>query len=400
MKNRNKLMVFFSIISIFLFSCQILTTTPSIIPTEVHPTPTSTPVTEIVLTEQLITAVPQATDEAVILRSKPDEDVLVEIYEKSNPGVVAIQVLTDSGNGLGSGFVIDKDGHIITNFHVIEGVTELEVDFPSGFKTRGEVIGTDTDSDLAVIVVEAPPEELFPLPLGDSSKLKVGQTVVAIGSPFRFNGTMTTGIISSLGRTLDSIREAPGGNFFTAGDIIQTDAAINPGNSGGPLLNVKGEVIGVNRAIRTFNFTSQDDPLNSGIGFAIAINTVKRVVPSLISEGKYDYPYLGISSLSDISLLQQEALQLPRSSGAYVTDVTPDSPADKAGLHGATNHTDFPNLFSGGDLIIAIDGITIQTFSDLLSYLVQEKSPGDTITLTVMRQDQELELDLTLGKRP
>ena len=400
MKNRNKLMVFFSIISIFLFSCQILTTTPSIITTEVHPTPTSTPVTEIIRTEQLITAVPQATDEAVILRSKPVEDVLVEIYEKSNPGVVAIQVLTDSGNGLGSGFVIDKDGHIITNFHVIEGVTELEVDFPSGFKTRGEVIGTDTDSDLAVIVVEAPPEELFPLPLGDSSKLKVGQTVVAIGSPFRFNGTMTTGIISSLGRTLDSIREAPGGNFFTAGDIIQTDAAINPGNSGGPLLNVKGEVIGVNRAIRTFNFTSQDDPLNSGIGFAIAINTVKRVVPSLISEGKYDYPYLGISSLSDISLLQQEALQLPRSSGAYVTDVTPDSPADKAGLHGATNHTDFPNLFSGGDLIIAIDGITIQTFSDLLSYLIQEKSPGDTITLTVMRQDQELELDLTLGKRP
>jgi 2-alkenal reductase len=400
MKNRNKLMVFFSIISIFLFSCQILTTTPSIITTEVHPTPTSTPVTEIVRTEQLITAVPQATDEAVILRSKPVEDVLVEIYEKSNPGVVAIQVLTDSGNGLGSGFVIDKDGHIITNFHVIEGVTELEVDFPSGFKTRGEVIGTDTDSDLAVIVVEAPPEELFPLPLGDSSKLKVGQTVVAIGSPFRFNGTMTTGIISSLGRTLDSIREAPGGNFFTAGDIIQTDAAINPGNSGGPLLNVKGEVIGVNRAIRTFNFTSQDDPLNSGIGFAIAINTVKRVVPSLISEGKYDYPYLGISSLSDISLLQQEALQLPRSSGAYVTDVTPDSPADKAGLHGATNHTDFPNLYSGGDLIIAIDGITIQTFSDLLSYLIQEKSPGDTITLTVMRQDQELELDLTLGKRP
>ena len=400
MKNRNKFMVFISLISIFLFSCQTLTIIPSIIPTEVPPTLTPTPVTEIESTEQLMTVIPQATDEPVILRSKPDQDVLVEIYEKSNPGVVAIQVLTDSGNGLGSGFVIDKDGHIITNFHVIEGVTELEVDFPSGFKTRGEVIGIDTDSDLAVIEVEAPPEELFPLPLGDSSEIKVGQTVVAIGSPFRFNGTMTTGIISSLGRTLESIHEAPGGNFFTAGDIIQTDAAINPGNSGGPLLNVKGEVIGVNRAIRTFNFTSQDDPLNSGIGFAIAINTVKRVVPSLISEGKYDYPYLGISSLTDISLLQQEALQLPRTNGAYVTDVTPDSPADRAGLQGATNHTDFPNLYSGGDFIIAIDAITIQTFSDLLSYLVQEKSPGDTITLTVMRQDQELEIDLILGKRP
>ncbi len=400
MKNRKKLMMFFSLISIFLFSCQALTSTPSIIPTEVPPTPTATPVVEIIPTEQPITAVPQATEEVVILRLKPDQDILVEIYERSNPGVVAIQVLTDSGNGLGSGFVIDEEGHIITNFHVIEGVSELEVDFPSGLKTRGEVIGTDTDSDLAVIKVEASPEELFPLPLGDSSNLKVGQTVVAIGSPFRFNGTMTTGIISSLGRTLDSIRTAPGGDFFTAGDIIQTDAAINPGNSGGPLLNVQGEVVGVNRAIRTFNFTSEDDPLNSGIGFAIAINTVKRVVPSLISEGKYDYPYLGISSLSDISLLQQEALQLPRSSGAYVTEVTPDSPADQAGLLGATNSTDFPTLNSGGDLIIAIDGITIQTFSDLLSYLIQEKTPGDTITLTVIRQDQELEIDLILGKRP
>lgn len=400
MKNRKKLMVFFSLISIFLFSCQALTSTPSIIPSEIPPKPTATPVVEIIPTEQPITAVPQATGEAIILRSKPDQDILVEIYEISNPGVVAIQVLTDSGNGLGSGFVIDEEGHIITNFHVIEGVSELEVDFPSGLKIRGEVIGTDTDSDLAVIKVEASPEELFPLPLGDSSNLKVGQTVVAIGSPFRFNGTMTTGIISSLGRTLDSIRTAPGGDFFTAGDIIQTDAAINPGNSGGPLLNIQGEVIGVNRAIRTFNFTTEDDPLNSGIGFAIAINTVKRVMPSLISEGKYDYPYLGISSLSDISLLQQEALQLPRSSGAYVTEVTPDSPADQAGLLGATNPTDFPTINSGGDLIIAIDGITIQTFSDLLSYLIQEKSPGDTITLTVIRQDQELEIDLILGKRP
>ena len=164
MKNRKKLMVFFSLISIFLFSCQALTSTPSIIPSEIPPKPTATPVVEIIPTEQPITAVPQATGEAIILRSKPDQDILVEIYEISNPGVVAIQVLTDSGNGLGSGFVIDEEGHIITNFHVIEGVSELEVDFPSGLKIRGEVIGTDTDSDLAVIKVEASPEEIFPLP--------------------------------------------------------------------------------------------------------------------------------------------------------------------------------------------------------------------------------------------
>jgi S1-C subfamily serine protease len=400
MVNRTKLLVFFSVISVFLFSCQAINSAPTLIPTKIPPTPTAVPVIEPTPTEQPIAVVPQATDEAVVLRSEPEQNILTDIYERSNPGVVAIQVLTDSGNGLGSGIVIDKEGHILTNYHVIEGVSDLEVDFPSGFKTRGEVIGTDTDSDLAVIKVEAPPEELSPLPFGDSSKLKVGQTVVAIGSPFRFNGTMTTGIISSLGRTLDSIRTAPGGNYFTAGDIIQTDAAINPGNSGGPLLNIEGEVIGVNRAIRTFNFTSQDDPLNSGIGFAIAINTVKRVVPSLISEGKYDYPYLGISSLSDISLLQQEALQIPRSSGAYVTEVTPDSPADQAGILGGTNPTEFPNLFSGGDLIIKIDGTDILTFSDLLTYLIQQKSPGDTVTLTVIRQAEELEIDLELGKRP
>jgi 2-alkenal reductase len=211
---------------------------------------------------------------------------------------------------------------------------------------------------------------------------------------------MTTGIVSSLGRTLNSIRTAPGGSFFTAGDIIQTDAAINPGNSGGPLLNLNGQVIGVNRAIETYNINSQEDPLNSGIGFSIAINTVKRVVPSLISDGSYDYPYLGISSLNEINLLQQEALRLQRSSGAYVTNITPDSPAERAGLRGGTNPTEFPNIYAGGDLIIAIDGRPVRTFSDLLSYLIQEKSPGDTIILTILRDEQEIEIDLILGKRP
>jgi 2-alkenal reductase len=203
-----------------------------------------------------------------------------------------------------------------------------------------------------------------------------------------------------LGRTLDSIRTAPGGNFFTAGDLIQTDAAINPGNSGGPLLNIKGEVIGINRAIRTFNFTSQDDPLNSGIGFAIAINIVKRVVPSLINEGFFDYPYLGISSIDDLSLLQQEALDLPQFNGAYISSITPDSPAERAGLRAGTESTNILNLDAGGDLIVAIDGIPIQTFSDLLSYLIQQKSPGDVIVLTVLRDNEEIDIELTLGKRP
>jgi 2-alkenal reductase len=402
MTNRSRLLVVFVIALVLLLSCQAITNAPSIVISEEPPQPTLVSVTEPVLIKSPTVEDPQpeVTQLPVISNSDSNDGILVDIYEQSNPGVVAIQVLTETGDGLGSGFVIDKEGHIITNFHVIDGVSDLEVDFPTGFKVRGEVIGTDTDSDLAVVKVDAPAEELHPLPLGNSSEIKVGQTVVAIGSPFRFNGTMTTGIISSLGRTLSSLNEAPGGSFFTAGDIIQTDAAINPGNSGGPLLNLNGEVIGVNRAIETYNINSQEDPINSGIGFAIAINTVKRVVPSLISDGSYDYPYLGISSLNEISLLQQEALRLPRATGVYVTNVTPDSPADRAGIRGGTTPTDFFNIFSGGDLIIAIDGRTTQTFSELLSYLMQEKSPGDTVTFTILRDDQEIEVELILGKRP
>ncbi len=328
------------------------------------------------------------------------EDSLVALYDKVNPGVVAIRVLTEDGSGLGSGFVIDHQGHIITNYHVIEGITDLEVDFPSGNKTRGETIGTDKDSDLAVIKVDLPTEELFPLPLGDSSMIHVGQTVIAIGNPFGLNGTMTVGIISASGRTLRSLHEAPGGGLFTAGDIIQTDAAINPGNSGGPLLNLNGDVIGINRAIRTLNFTTAEEPLNSGVGFAIAINIVKRVIPDLISKGYYDYPYLGISSLDDISLIEQEALGLPRATGAYITSITPNSPAEKAGLHSGTRTTAIPFLNSGGDLIIAVDEQPVIVFGDLLSYLLNNKGPGDTVTLTILRADKELQVDLTLGKRP
>jgi S1-C subfamily serine protease len=400
MKRSSKLLVIFAGISLFVLACQALTAVPTIVATEILPTPTNAPALEEILIESPVAAAPQATEEPVLTPATQKEEILVDIYEKANPGVVAIQVLTESGSGLGSGFVFDDEGHIITNYHVVEGESDLEIDFPSGYKTRGELIGIDTDSDLAVIKVNVPPEELHPLPMGDSSELKVGQTVVAIGSPFRFNGTMTTGIISSLGRTLESLREAPGGSNFSAGDIIQTDAAINPGNSGGPLLNLDGEVIGVNRAIRTFNFTSDAEPLNSGIGFAIAINIVKRVAPFLINEGNYDYPYLGISSLSDLSLLQQEALDLPQSSGAYVTTVTENSPADRAGIRGGTDPTEFPTLYAGGDLITAIDGDPIQNFNDLLSYLIHEKIPGDTITLTVLRDNQEIEVDLTLDKRP
>lgn len=390
------LVIILSVLSIF--ACQSLTNISSLTPTQ-STQPSLTPVADNINLQAQPTVNPTSQPPAVP-NLVVQEDTLVRLYESTSPGVVAIRVFSEGGGGLGSGFVIDREGHIITNFHVVEGVDELEVDFPSGFKTRGQVIGSDTDSDLAVIKVDAPPEELHPLSLGDSSEIQVGQTVVAIGNPFGLSGTMTQGIVSSFGRTLQSLREAPGGGLFTAGDIIQTDAAINPGNSGGPLLNLDGEVIGVNRAIRTFNFTVGEEPLNSGVGFAIAINLVKRVIPALISDSTYDYPYLGITSLDDLSLIQQEALDLSQSNGAYVMSVTPGSPADKAGLMGGETSTEISGLYSGGDLIIAIDDQDVYQFGDLLSYLLNHKSPGDTVTLTILRDGQEMQLDLVLGSRP
>ncbi len=327
-------------------------------------------------------------------------DVLTGLYERVNPGVVSIQTASDAGASAGSGFVIDKEGHVVTNLHVVEGAQALEIDFSDGFKARGEVIGTDPDSDIAVIKVDAPADELFPLPLGDSDLLKVGQTVAAIGNPFRLSGTMTVGIISARGRMLESLRQAPEGNSFTAGDIIQTDAAINPGNSGGPLLNLAGEVVGINRAIRTETVTSAGDPANSGIGFAVSINIVKRVVPALIASGAYDYPYLGISSRDDLSLDLIDALNLDRPTGAYVIEVTAGGPADAAGLLAGTERTSITGLLSGGDLIIAADGKPIRNYSDLVGYMMNNKSPGDTIGLTIIRDGKEMQVPVTLGKRP
>lgn len=335
---------------------------------------------------------------------RTQEELLTSLYQQVNPGVVAIHVLSSDSMGsssLGSGFVIDKAGHIVTNYHVVQAASELEVDFPSGYKTRAEIVGTDSDSDIAVLKVDVPAEELVPLTLGDSDQLRVGQTVVAIGNPHGLYGTMTVGIISSLGRTMQSLHEAPGGAYFTAGGIIQTDAAINPGNSGGPLLNLDGEIIGVNVAIQSSTFDGSGQPVNSGIGFTIPINMVKRVVPYLIADGYYNYPYIGIGSLpgGELTLLQQEDLGLPQSTGVYILDVSSDSPAEAAGLRGATRDNN-NGLPLGGDLIIAIDDTQVRNFNDLITYLSMHKSPGDAIMLTILRAGEETQIELTLGERP
>src|SRR5215208_4685023 len=310
-----------------------------------------------------------ATAPALPTAADPSEagSTLEALYQQVLPGVVAIR----TGASLGSGFVFDNEGHVVTNQHVVEGATQVEVDFASGFKAHGTVIGFDPDGDIAVVQVEnAPAEQVHPLALGDSSTLNVGEQVVAIGNPFGLNGTMTLGIVSALGRSQPAHAAPEGNGVFSTADIIQTDAAINPGNSGGPLFNLKGEVIGINQSIRTDTVNqTTGNAINSGVGFSISINLVKRVVPYLIRDGKYDYPYLGISSANNLGLAEIEALGLNTYTGAYVTSVTPGGPADKAGIRGGDKATTIEGLEAGGDIITAIDGHPVDTFDGLLAYL-------------------------------
>jgi 2-alkenal reductase len=331
---------------------------------------------------------------AAPLITSGEEQQLIALYERVNPSVVAIQVaLAGQGFAEGTGFVFDDQGRVVTNQHVVEDATGIEVDFSFGLKLRGRVLGVDPDSDLAVIQLEGPLDQVRPLPLADSDSVRVGQHVVAIGNPFGLAGTMTVGIISGLGRSLQGNRPAEGGGSFTAPDILQTDAAINRGNSGGPLLNMNGEVIGVNKALES------ETGENSGIGFAIAANTVRQVVPYLIADGRFIYPYLGVSSLPELSLHVQEVLGLPQAGGVYVTSVVPGGPSDQGGLRGDSAGTG-DTLRGDGDLIVAVDSQPVQVFSELMSYLVNHTRPGQRIVLTVLREGGEAEVEVVLGERP
>jgi S1-C subfamily serine protease len=323
------------------------------------------------------------------------QDKLVSLYQAVSPGVITVL----AGNALGSGWVYSMDGYIITNAHVVGTETKVEVDFPTGNKVYGNVVGADQNSDLAVIKVTVPADQLHPLALGDSDALKIGQTVSAIGDPLLLAGSMSTGIVSAVGRSLPGNAQVSGSNsYYTTGDIIQTDALVNPGNSGGPLLNLDGQVVGIVWA-QAINGSS-GIPAASGIGYAISINTVKRVVPQLIQNGKFNYPYLGLSMQDDLPLEAINALGLKSTTGAYVAEVVPNGPGDKAGLRAGTVATSLTNIKSGGDLIIAVDGQPVQVIDDLMRYLLLHKSPGDTIMLTVLRGDQKVDIKLTLGARP
>jgi len=313
------------------------------------------------------------------------EAALVNLYQQANPAVVFIIV---PPLGSGSGFVFDENGYIVTNNHVVDGGRDFEVVFASGERLAADVIGTDVDSDLAVIKVDQLPEGVSPLPVAADNP-QVGQFVAAIGNPFGEQGSMSLGIISGLNRSLSSERESGSITSYSLPEVIQTDAPINPGNSGGPLLNLLGEVVGVNSAIRTTTGT------NSGVGFSIPGRAVARIVPRLISDGEFSYSYMGVSFDGEISLDDRDAYGLSQTQGAYVLGVTEDSPADRAGLIPASRSTG-----RGGDLIVAIDGQTINDFSDLNSYLVYESTVGQTIEIMVIRDGQQIDLSLTLGSRP
>jgi len=372
---------------------------------------TQAPVTEYIV------ATPSPVPPELIIEADAEEQLLVNIYKRLNPAVVNIRVVKRMESeglqlpdipgfpempqgpdefyqqGSGSGFAIDKQGHIVTNNHVVEGAEEVQVTFYDGTTLRAEVIGTDPDSDLAVILVDAPEELLFPVELGDSDRLEVGQRAIALGNPYGLRGTLTTGIISALGRSLPIGRASQViGARFSIPELIQTDAAINPGNSGGPLLNSQGQVIGVNTAY---------DPSVSGVGFAVPVNTVKRVVPTLIREGRYEYPWLGISG-SDVTLEMVEEMDLPVRRGAIVLEVTPDSPADEAGLRGSSRTVTSmgSELRLGGDIIIRIDDQPVLKFEDILVYILRNTEVGQEIELTIIRNGREQSVTAALGARP
>ncbi|MEA5077968.1 MAG: trypsin-like peptidase domain-containing protein [Anaerolineaceae bacterium] len=388
-----KLAVILGIVFLFTVSCSF---TPDLL-SALH-----TLQTQVAELPQITTATPAVTSPSITINGNVSQldAVLVSLYQKVSPGIVSIVTTTKDGYSSGSGFVFDKDGHIVTNYHVVEGATQIEVDFVTGVKVRATIVGEDLDSDLAVLHVDVDSAELTPLQVGDSDQLQVGQMVVAIGSPFYLSGSMSLGIVSAKGRMLDSMHSTNDNGVYSAGDLIQTDAAINPGNSGGPLFNLEGEVVGVNRAISTNSYNEDGTPLNSGIGYSVSSNIVKRVVPAIINSGSYAYPYLGISSYSyDLILDEWEALGLTQTSGVYVMEVTPGGPAEQAGLKAGTHVTSISGLYSGGDLITQVDGRTVLMYSDLISYIMANKSPGDVVQLTIIRDGQEIQIPLTLGSR-
>jgi S1-C subfamily serine protease len=411
------LLVVFLALSLALLGCGLATPAVRLIGRSTPATPVV--IEKVVLATRVVPATPsgipsQPASEAPPINinipqgSDVESEILQAVYEKVHPSVVNIvnlAALSDTQNpdvtvpeSQGSGFVWDTAGHIVTNDHVVQDATAIQVTFADGIELPAEIVGTDPDSDLAIIKVDPELIQLKPVEPGSVDEVKVGQRAIAIGNPFGLEGTMTSGIISAVGRSIPAV------TGFNIPLAIQTDAAINPGNSGGPLLNDRGQVIGVNAQIRS------DARANSGVGFAIPINIVQRVAPALIEAGSYTHAYLGVSGRT-YSPSWAEALGLPRDvRGAYILQVIDGGPSDAAGLRAGTTQTNIllgvgqdglQYLPSGGDLVTAIDDTPVTTFDDLLVYLESFRSPGDPVSLTVLRNgNQQVTITVVLGQRP
>jgi S1-C subfamily serine protease len=357
---------------------------------------------------------PTPVSEALIGEADAEYLLLTNVYERVAPSVVNIEVTlkaTDAslepdgfgdGTAAGSGFVLDMNGHIATNAHVVSDADTITVTFNDGYVVAAELVGFDLFSDVAVIRVETDLAHLHPVTFSASGAVKVGERAIAIGNPFGLNSSMTVGIISGLGRQLPSAELIS--NDITPGfnnpSIIQVDTDINPGNSGGPLLNSRGEVIGINTAIRT------ESGIFEGVGFAVPAQTVQRVLPQLIEKGEMEYAWLGITSLASEEGLGvaalAEPLQLPVNQGVLIDTIVPESPAAKAGLQGGNEATTVRGVTvcAGGDIIVAVNGIYVKNMDELLSFMVLNTSPGDVLTMLVIRGSDTFELPLTLEARP
>jgi 2-alkenal reductase len=360
---------------------------------------------------------PTPLPSTLIEEADAEELLLINLYERVSPSVVSIQAVKTLDSfehpplpegvptpefpdepfrqeGEGSGFVVDTQGHIVTNNHVVADTNELLVTLYDGTILPASIVGTDPDSDLAVVKVDAPPESLRPIRWGDSDQLRVGQRAVAIGNPFGYENTLTSGIISGLSRSLPAI------TGYRIPEIIQTDAAINPGNSGGPLLNSQGEVIGVNSAIVP-NLNQLGERSFLGVGFAVPSSLAQRVVPVLIEKGEYAHPWIGFSGM-DVLPEVAVAMDLPEVNGALVIRVIPDSPAEEAGLQGGNREIEMMGLpvTIGGDVIVRVDDYDVRRFDDILSYLGRRTEVGQRVELTIIRAGETETVTVTLGERP
>ncbi len=343
----------------------------------------------------VIVATPTPLSDQDLQALDVEEQLITNLYQRVGPSVVHItsQVVQMTfffgpmpSEGTGSGFVIDQEGHIVTNYHVIEGASSVEVTLSDQTKVPAEIVGTDPSNDLAVIKIDAPPAALTPLELGEAADLRVGQRAIAIGNPFGLDQTLTVGVISALGRPLQS------DSNNTLFSVIQTDAAINPGNSGGPLLDTRGRLIGVNTAVQQNA---------EGIGFAVPVSTVKRVIPILIELGYYPHPWLGLLGYSIDTELAQ-TLSLPVERGVLVAQLYENGPAQRAGIRGAQQQIIVGNrrVLVGGDIITAIDGKPIANWDALAQYLEEETQVGQTVTLILYRNQSEMQLEVALIEQP